>query len=128
MAEKVDFSDIWGSDHSFGSKLWWTFLFSLTKWYFLLLYVVIVWSVADFFISDGESVGSDNKSKVKTVDCRGSADYEQGLSCGKMTRVMGGTHDPEKFVEQYNYETGRTILRATDCFKVGFKDGLNGVE
>ena len=124
MAEKPDLSDLWNSDFGIGKKILMTLLYPLTKWWGFIWYGFLIFGAISIF--DGGNESSNNTTKSK--DCRGKADYEEGYSCGSMTRVMGGSRDPEVFVRQYNYETGRNLLRATDCFKVGFEDGLNGVE
>ena len=57
-------------------------------------------------------------------NCENTDAYKQGYDAGKMTALMGGTRDPEEFVRQYNYDVGRNVMHSSECFNIGFKDGL----
>lgn len=73
---------------------------------------------------------SDSKSdeKSKTIkDCSNQKyAYSSGYSSGRLCKLMGDYSSCESFVEKYNYETGRNILSASDCYCEGFNDGKDG--
>jgi hypothetical protein len=62
-----------------------------------------------------------------SVDCSSSKDdYQNGYSSGKLVKLMSGSGSCSSYVDSYNEQTGRSTLKATDCFCEGYDDGLNG--
>ena len=76
------------------------------------------------FIAYG-SEDSKNSQKA-SIDCSHNSSYGEGYSSGSLVKMVGGPSTCESYVEKYNYETGRNILSASDCFCEGFQDGING--
>lgn len=76
-----------------------------------------------------ESDSTSTSTSSKEVDCSNSKDsYNSGYSMGSLCRTMGDYSSCESFVNSYNYETGRNILVASDCYCEGFDDGADGNE
>jgi|LauGreDrversion2_5_1035112.scaffolds.fasta_scaffold65735_1 hypothetical protein len=82
-----------------------------------------------FGSDDSKSDKSSKETETnKTIDCSASKDaYSSGYSAGSLCKVMGDPSSCESYVNSYNYETGRNILVASDCYCEGFNDGKSGV-
>ncbi len=49
--------------------------------------------------------------------------YSSGYSSGKTSRMLGGSSSGKSYADKYNYDLGRDVLTADDCFCEGFDDG-----
>lgn len=77
---------------------------------------------AFLFLAFGSDESKTDQKSNNTVDCSSDKGaYTSGYSSGS---AFGG--DCESFVQKYNYETGRNILVASECYCEGFKDGNDG--
>lgn len=93
---------------------------------FKVLGSIIIVGVFLFFAYGSDDTKTDQVSN-NTVDCSNyKGQYSSGYSSGSMCSVMGDYSSCESFVEKYNYETGRDILEASDCYCEGFNDGKDG--
>jgi len=54
--------------------------------------------------------------------------YASGYEAGKLTLIMQSTGTCEDYVNSYNYNTGRNVLKADKCYCEGFNDGSIGSE
>lgn len=86
----------------------------------LLIVVVFLVFWGAYHLSKGKS----KKEIVKVSTCKGSKEYNDGLSYGETARLYGGGGTCEMLVKDYNFATGREILKATECFCEGYNDGL----
>lgn len=69
-----------------------------------------------------------NKSETttkKTISYKGNGGYKEAYQLGELSRASGGTSDPKTFVQRYNQELGREVLRAEPYFIDGYNDGYN---
>lgn len=74
-------------------------------------------------------MGFSDSSSNTPLDCSNSKGaYENGFASGKTARMLGNYSSCSSYVEDYNYQTGRNILSASDCFCEGYNDGKNGEE
>lgn len=102
-----------------GTKLDRTFSFIALGLSAIAIFVYFSWG------SDLNS--SSDSSSSNSVDCSNSTGaYEQGFASGKTARMLGDYSSCSSYVEDYNYQTGRNILSASDCFCEGYNDGKNG--
>jgi len=68
---------------------------------------------------------NENIENTPLIDCSQSVrSYQQGYSNGKMVLTLGGTRNCETYVEKVNYETGRNIMNASECFCAGFDEAI----
>jgi hypothetical protein len=102
-----------------GTKLDRTFSFIALGLSAIAIFVYFSWG------SDLNS--SSDSSSSNSVDCSNSTGaYEQGFASGETARMLGDYSSCSSYVEDYNYQTGRNILSASDCFCEGYNDGKNG--
>lgn len=70
--------------------------------------------------------GKTESTTEKTVSYKGNGGYKEAYQLGELSRASGGTSDPKTFVQMYNQELGREVLRAEPYFIAGYNDGYNG--
>jgi len=88
--------------------------------------VMIIFGLKDFKEQKELKSSKLNSSPTKAQrDCSNST-YKEGYSSGKLSRSLGGTSSCQKYVSDYNYNLGRDVLTADDCFCEGFDDGYQG--
>ena len=73
-------------------------------------------SVFTFIINSCSSPNCENNK----------SEYQNGNDAGKTVKILGGSGSCSSYVDSYNSETGRNMLKATDCFCSGFDDALEG--
>jgi TonB family protein len=79
------------------------------------------------FLAFGSDESKTKNDQKETSNCENSKDeYASGYSSGILCKAMGDYSSCESFVRNYNYETGRDILTASDCYCEGFDDGKDG--
>jgi hypothetical protein len=99
----------------------------MTNKYFKPIGSILIVGVFLFLALGSDDSKSDNKESQKTTDCSNSkGSYSSGYAAGKLCKLMGDYSSCESFVEKYNYETGRNILSANECYCEGFNDGKSG--
>jgi hypothetical protein len=98
----------------------------MTNKYLKTISSTLIVGVFLFFAFGSEKSNTDKVSN-KTTDCSNSKGaYNSGYSSGSLCRAMSDYSSCESFVQKYNYETGRDILVASDCYCEGFNDGKDG--
>jgi protein TonB len=79
------------------------------------------------FLAFGSDESKTKNDQKETSNCENSKDeYTSGYSSGILCKAMGDYSSCESFVRNCNYETGRDILTASDCYCEGFDDGKVG--
>lgn len=79
------------------------------------------------FLAFGSDESKNENDQKETSNCENSKDeYASGYSSGILCKAMGDYSSCESFVRNCNYETGRDILTASDCYCEGFDDGKDG--
>lgn len=96
--------------------------------YFKEISSVLIVGVFIFLAYGSDESKTDNESNENTnTDCSNKKGaYNSGYESGKLCKNMGDYSSCQSFVEQYNYETGRNTLVASDCYCEGFNDGKDG--
>ncbi|PCI98011.1 MAG: hypothetical protein COB15_06665 [Flavobacteriales bacterium] len=84
-------------------------------------------STESSWFSSGSS--DENSEVAELLDCSQSVGYyEEGYASGKMVLTLGGSRNCETYVEKVNYESGRNIMVASDCFCAGFDEAIHRKE
>ena len=90
-----------------------------------------IYAIVAFIVIGGFNFFSSKNHKGTTqsvqTECshESGSSYNEGYSIGKTSGMMGGTSDCNTYVESYNYELGRNVLQANDCFCEGYSAGYN---
>lgn len=94
--------------------------------YFKTIASILVVS-AFLFLGFGSDKSKNNEENDKNVDCSNKEyAYSSGYASGSLCRTMGDYSSCESFVRQYNYNIGRDVLAASECYCEGFNDGKEG--
>ena len=87
-----------------------------TKLKYILFFIGII---IFLYLKDCNSNNSDN------VDCINNASYETGFASGSTAKIMNDQVGCYSYVEKLNYQVGRDVYNANECFCQGFRDGKN---
>jgi hypothetical protein len=90
-----------------------------------IVFGFIIWVYITIQNDKKEEAASSAARNISNDCSNAKGSYASGYASGKTSGLMGGTSSCQTYVNDYNYNTGRDILNADDCFCEGFKDGYN---